>query len=246
MATPTTVTVIRYFRRLRDAKDRFIRKALANIRFLRFILQFPVSFMPPPLHCVLTFDLGPLPPQKDSDPSQRVLRLHQSSLDFATSNVSAESAVLDPPQAVSYVEVCACPDSRTGDVCQTCSEGYTVDPSFGGEFEFCVACFCSFVSETCDPLSGVCACAGNTEGKRCEDCVEGYGRRLDFPFFFCDVCGDGYFDEAGNGSCVRKSTCPHSIPPHAVDYTFPFHSPYLVFTFFFDKKPRVQNPYMFF
>lgn len=144
--------------------------------------------------------------QKEVEPSQRVVRLHQSSLDFATDNVTdpSSSPALFPLQEVNYVERCTCPSSRVGSVCQGCSEGYTFDPSFGGEFAHCVRCFCNFRSTSCDPVSGVCAnCTANTGGDRCEICAEGFDRVLPISFLPCDQCAPGLF-AAGNGSCIRK------------------------------------------
>ncbi len=149
--------------------------------------------------------------QKEVEPSQRAFRLYGSSLDFAATNNATDPSsgtspalLLLPLQEVGYVERCSCPASRTGSLCQGCADGYTLDPSFGGEFAYCVQCFCNFRSQSCDPVSGVCSnCSANTGGERCEVCENGFDRTLPISFLPCDRCALGFFD-AGNGSCLRK------------------------------------------
>ena len=108
-----------------------------------------------------------------------------------------------PLEEVDYVERCSCPSNRIGANCETCAEGYTTDPAFGGEFALCVRCFCSFHSSTCDPMSGVCTnCTGNTMGRDCEQCVEGYDRAQPLTILPCDGCADGFWDSTG--VCIRE------------------------------------------
>lgn len=139
--------------------------------------------------------------------SQRVLRLHQSTLNFATDNITdlTSTSALLPLQPVNYVERCNCSQRRTGSICQSCADGFTFDPSFGGEFSRCTPCHCGFTSNDCDPVSGVCRnCEGNTFGSDCQFCVEGYNRtRFPLAIGVCDICALGYFD-ARNETCIRK------------------------------------------
>lgn len=140
------------------------------------------------------------------EPSARILRLHQSSLDFATADITdlESTSALVPLQQVDYVERCTCPLSRIGSRCQSCAEHYTSDPSYGGEFSHCVNCFCNFQSSLCHPASGVCLdCASNTRGDNCEMCPEGYDRTFPVSFLPCDTCAMGYFS-TGSGTCVCK------------------------------------------
>ena len=132
------------------------------------------------------------------------LRLYSSSLNFATSNSSSDGPAEQPLQDVMYVEQCTCPTNRIGPNCETCANGYTTDPPFGGEFALCVRCFCSFHSDSCDPVSGECSnCTVNTMGRDCEQCVEGYGRAQPLTILPCDRCVEGYWD-SGNGVCTRE------------------------------------------
>ena len=133
---------------------------------------------------------------------RRTLRLYESALPYAT---NSQTDVQEPPEGVSYVEVCTCPDNRMGPNCGLCAPGYTNDPELGGEFARCVPCFCSFHSNTCNPVTGTCFnCSENTVGVYCERCAEGYQRSILTTIAPCDECADGYWDPTGNGSCIRK------------------------------------------
>ena len=132
------------------------------------------------------------------------LRLYAASLNFATTNSSSDGPAEEPLQEVMYVEQCSCPSNRIGANCETCANGYTIDPPFGGEFARCVRCFCSFHSDSCDPVSGECSnCTENTMGPDCEQCVEGYSRAQPLTILPCDRCVEGYWD-SGDGVCTRE------------------------------------------
>ncbi len=139
------------------------------------------------------------------------LRLHSSTLNFATTNSSTEGPALRPLHQVAYVERCSCPSNRIGGNCEGCADGYTTDPPFAGEFALCVRCYCSYQSTTCDSVSGVCSnCTGNTIGTQCEECMEGYDRAQSLTVLPCDRCAAAYTDN-GSGLCTRESPCMHVL-----------------------------------
>lgn len=78
-----------------------------------------------------------------------------------------ETAYLDDPTAVTWVEQCDCPVGYSNLSCQQCSPGYTRSPSGS-----CEPCQCNGFSDACDPDTGICTdCTGSTTGVSCEQCL---------------------------------------------------------------------------
>ena len=104
----------------------------------------------------------------------RYFNLTYVKLPYATKN-HTHFNVINPLQSAPVGENCICPVERSGERCHYCSEMYTQDPSYGGEFSVCVRCYCYGLTNMCDPVSSICInCANNSAGTHCQNCAEGY------------------------------------------------------------------------
>ena len=83
-----------------------------------------------------------------------------------------------------------CPPHTTGNMCESCTDGYYGEPSKGIS---CQQCICNNnidlnVTGNCNGKNGQCLkCINNTAGDQCEHCA------------------DGYYGDAINGTCIRES-----------------------------------------
>ncbi|XP_022106047.1 laminin subunit beta-1-like isoform X2 [Acanthaster planci] len=122
--------------------------------------------------------------------------LYSVMLDYATQgdgSITGDSA--------NFVENCTCPAEYMGLFCESCAPGYKRASLDLGPFSDCVPCECNGHSDLpCDPDSGVCqGCRDNTGGE------------------FCQLCLDGYFGNATNGTPGDCQPCRCPGPTGSVN-----------------------------
>lgn len=162
-----------------------VHKTLANILWMRIEVEFG----------------------EDVLVGERHLTLSQVALPYATNDLSSPH-LLSPLLPAIVAEDCSCPHSRTGSVCDRCSNGYSLDPARGGEFAKCVRCYCHGLADTCDPVDNTCInCRNNTKGTHCTECTDGY--YWDLSSNTCKPCscpGQIYSTQWFAGSCRREAS----------------------------------------
>ncbi|GFR92299.1 laminin subunit beta-1 [Elysia marginata] len=108
----------------------------------------------------------------------------------------------------------ACGSNTAGDFCETCVEGYYINPAHVNDSSvpYCLPCACSpdgtlpSALTTCEVTTGQCACKERVEGRDCSVCKDTFWAIAEAKPLGCDVCSCNAGGSIGSINLCDKIT----------------------------------------